>query len=87
MYKQSYKTRYENVMIKRNVLLGGKRSVYCRRLLYLRGVLARAFYILVPMQNNNVKQLNSNFHGEGATGLRISFLDLNFSKVVIDSLK
>ena len=41
-----------------------------------------AFYILVPLQNNNVK-----FYGERRYGCVFSFLSLNLSTIVIDSLE
>ena len=43
--------------------------------------------MLVPLQNNNVKQINSKFNGERRHGCVFSFLYLNLSMVVIDSLK
>ena len=46
-----------------------------------------AFYILVPLQNNNVKQINLKFYGERRYGCVYSVLYLNLSTVVVDSLK
>ena len=45
------------------------------------------FYILVPLQNNNVKEKNSKFYGERRYSCVFSFLYLDLSTVVIDSLK
>ena len=46
-----------------------------------------AFYILVPLQNNNVKKINSKFYGERRYSCVFSFLYLNLSTVFVDSLK